>query len=255
MISRIAGSARAVFTSRSPWQDDPMKDHPETDVRVAYRRPLWIGTAAVVAGVILGVGILVGLGNATFGFDAAWQDLLSASRGPAMLAFSYALDWIGGGWFGVFAVPIGVAIILLIMRRPWGAGFFLAAEIVSVLAVQLLKQTIGRARPEDILVHADVGSFPSGHVANAATIAVALFVLFPKVWVAVGGAVWTLAMAFSRTYLGAHWISDTIGGALVGAGAALLVAAAFAKPLAREEVRHGAKRAPEAAPGKDPGPS
>ncbi|GAB3602762.1 phosphatase PAP2 family protein [Microbacterium aureliae] len=229
-----------------------MKEHPTTDVRVAYRRPLWIGLALVVAGVVLGVGILVGLGNATFGFDSAWQDLLAASRSPFMLGVAYALDWIGGGWFGVFAVPIGVAILLLIFRRPWGAAYFVAAEIVSVAVVQVLKQTIGRARPEDIIVHSDVGSFPSGHVANAATIAMALFVLFPKVWVAIAGAVWTLAMAFSRTYLGAHWISDTIGGALVGVGAALLVAAAFAKPLAREEERHGAARAPAKAPGKDP---
>lgn len=229
-----------------------MKEHPTTDVRVAYRRPLWIGAALVLAGVLLGVGILVGLDNATFGFDRGWQDLLAASRGPFMLWLAYGLDWVGGGWFGVFAVPILVAVILLIMRRPWGAAYFVAAEIVSVLAVQVLKRSVGRARPEDIIVHSDVGSFPSGHVANAATIAIALFIIFPHVWVAIGGAVWTIAMAFSRTYLGAHWISDTVGGALVGIGAGLLAAAAFAKPLAREEERHGAVRAPAGAPGKDP---
>lgn len=227
----------------------------ETDVRVAYRRPLWIGAGLVVAGVLLAIGIVVGLEDAPFGLDTAWQDFIAASRGPVLLAFSYAMDWIGGGWFGVWGLPVLIAVVLLVMRRPWAAGYFVVASIASVAIVQVLKHLVGRARPEDILVLSDFGSFPSGHVANAATMATALFVIFPHVWVAIAGVVWTFAMAFSRTYLGAHWLSDTVGGAIIGAGAALLAAAAFAKPLATEEERHGARRAPEKAPGNDPEPA
>jgi len=226
----------------------------ETDVRVAYRRPLWIGAGLVAAGVLLAIGIVVGIGDAPFGFDRMWQDFLAASRGPVLLSFSYAMNWLGGGWFGVFAAPALITIALLVARRPWAAGYFVAAEIVSVAIVQILKHAVGRARPEDIIVTSDFGSFPSGHVANAATIATALFVIFPGVWVALAGFVWTVAMAFSRTYLGAHWLSDTVGGAIIGAGAALLMAAAFAKPLATEAERHGAVRAPDSAPGRDPAP-
>ena len=91
-----------------------------------------------------------------------------------------------------------------------------------------MKQTVGRARPEDILVTTDVGSYPSGHVANAATIAVALAIIFPRVWVWIVGAAYVMLMAFSRTYLHAHWLSDTIGGAALGAGVSLILAAAFA---------------------------
>jgi undecaprenyl-diphosphatase len=86
----------------------------------------------------------------------------------------------------------------------------------------------------------DFGSFPSGHVANAATIAVTLGIIVPRVWVWVVGAIYTLLMAISRTYLGAHWITDTIGGALVGAGAALLVWTVFAQRMERERLTRAA---------------
>ena len=61
-------------------------------------------------------------------------------------------------------------------------------------------------------------------------------VLFPRVWVIVAGAVWVVLMAFSRTYLHAHWASDTLGGALLGTGAVLVVAALYAPRLRAERV-------------------
>ena len=138
------------------------------------------------------------------------------------------MNLLGGGWFGVLVVPLAGAVALIVLKRPWSAAFFLAAEAASAGAVQVLKHLFGRVRPEDIIVISDYGSFPSGHVANAATIASAAVVLFPRLWVVIVGAAWVLLMALSRTYLHAHWLSDTIGGALIGAGAALVVAGVFA---------------------------
>ncbi|GAA5033455.1 phosphatase PAP2 family protein [Microbacterium fluvii] len=204
---------------------------------ISFARPLWIGLGLLAAGVLLGVGIAVGLGAQPWAIDAWWQDLLAGARGPVLLAFAYGMDFLGGGWFAVWVVPLGGALALLIARRPWGALLFLLASMVSAGLVQVLKHAVGRARPEDMIVVSDYGSFPSGHVANAATLAVVLWMLFPRLWVAIAGAGWVVLMAFSRTYLGAHWLSDTVGGALVGAASALLVAAALAVPLAREDAR------------------
>ena len=86
------------------------------------------------------------------------------------------------------------------------------------------------------MVTSDFGSFPSGHVANAATIAVTIGVIVPIVWVWIAGAAYTVLMALSRTYLGVHWFTDTVGGLLVGAGVALLLWALFAVPLERERL-------------------
>ena len=194
---------------------------------------LVVGGALTVLACLLGWWILA-RGDQPFGIDVAWNAQVTAWFHPALLGFSRVMNWVGGGWFGVLVVPIGGAIGLVLLRRPWAAAYFLAAEAVSAGGVQVLKHLFGRVRPDEILVVSDYGSYPSGHVANAATLAVAAVVIFPQIWVAVVGAAWIVLMAFSRTYLHAHWLSDTLGGALIGAGAALLVAAAFAVPMARE---------------------
>ncbi|WP_225221831.1 phosphatase PAP2 family protein [Microbacterium gallinarum] len=210
-----------------------------TDRRTEGVRP---AMAYLVAGLVL-ITLACGLGwwilthgEPPFAVDVWWNTATAELSSAFLTGFSRVMNWVGGGWFGVLVVPLGGAIGLILLRRPWAAAFFLTAEAVSAGGVQVLKHLFGRVRPEDIIVVSDYGSYPSGHVANAATIAVAAAVIFPRVWVMIVGACWVVLMAFSRTYLHAHWLSDTVGGALIGAGAALLVAAAFAVPMARERI-------------------
>ena len=61
-------------------------------------------------------------------------------------------------------------------------------------------------------------SFPSGHTQNFATWSNALAQHFKKTWLCVLAIVLTLLMAFSRMYLGAHYPSDVLVGALLGIG-------------------------------------
>lgn len=192
-----------------------------------------VGAVLVLLACGLGAWIFV-RGDTPFVVDAWWNELLISWASPFMHGLSLVMNWLGGGWFGILVVPLGVAIALVAVRRPWGALFFVTSLGASAGVVQILKHTFGRARPDEIMVVSDYGSYPSGHVANATTIAVALIVIFPRVWVLVAGIAWVVLMALSRTYLHAHWLSDTLGGALVGAGVALLAAAAFATLLAHE---------------------
>lgn len=204
--------------------------------RLGRRAPLVAGIGAVLMAALLGFVIMARSDGLPFEFDEEWAEDVFEARGPVGDVFAFFMNDLGGGVFGVFVVPIVIAVVLLICRRPWGALYFLLASVLSAGVVQLLKNLFGRARPEDILVHSDFGSFPSGHVANAATIAVAIGVIVPIVSVWIAGAAYTVLMAVSRTYLGAHWLSDTLGGLLVGAGAALVLWAVFATQLERERL-------------------
>ncbi|HCS59817.1 MAG TPA: phosphatase PAP2 family protein [Microbacterium sp.] len=188
---------------------------------------LWWGVGALVAAVALGAATSGVLGFDATMIDIWWNGEMAQWRSDVVVGAAYVLNDVGGGWIATFAIPIAIAVVLLLMRRWRAAVFALLAFIISAGLVQALKHLFGRARPEDMLVLSDYGSFPSGHTANAATIAAVAVLLFPRVWTAIVAVAWVVAMALSRTLLSVHWMSDTIGGALVGIAASLLLAAAM----------------------------
>lgn len=204
-----------------------------------------VGIVLIALASALGAWVYV-RGPSPFTVDVWWNQLFAAAPSEPLYVFALVMDQVGGHLTAVLIVPVLGAIAIFATRRRWSALYFLTASVGSALLVQVLKHTFGRARPEDILILSDYGSFPSGHTANAATIAVVAGVLFPRAWVRVVGAAWVILMAFSRTYLHAHWLSDTVGGALVGAGAALVLAAAFSRLRARDEDRLTIRRARKA---------
>lgn len=222
-----------------PTEPDPVPTDAEPRRRASWfgrHIPLVSGASLLVMAVLLGLLIVVREGPLLLHLDEEWAEEMTEIRGPLGDALALFFNHVGGTLIGVLIIPLGIVITLLVVRRPWAALYFAIASAASAIAVQLLKQLFGRARPEDMLVASDYGSFPSGHVANAATMAVALGVIVPVVWVWAAGAAWTVMMAISRTYLGVHWLTDTVGGFLVGAGMALVVWAPFAEKLERERL-------------------
>jgi membrane-associated phospholipid phosphatase len=210
---------------------------PSTDQKTRKVQRFWplvSAFAVLVMAVLIGALVMLrGAGN-PLGFDTEWMDEIIEHRSPVWEVPSLAMNYLGGGVIGVFIVPVVIIVGLCLFRRFWAALYFAVATILSAGLVQLLKGIFGRARPEDILVHADFGSFPSGHVANATTMAVVLAIILRRTWVWVAGVVYVILMLLSRTYLGAHWLSDTFGGMLLGAGVAVIVWAPIANKLYRE---------------------
>lgn len=208
---------------------------PREAPRVAgINRITLFGLGALLIGLACLLGAWIYFQSGLFTLDTWWNGIIVDLASPVLTGFARVMDFVGAGWFGVYFIPIVGAIALFLLKRPWSALFFLAAQIATAGIVQVLKHLFGRARPDEILVIADVGSFPSGHSANGAALAMIAFLLFPRLWVAIVAGIWMVLMAVSRTVVHAHWLSDTVGGVMIGIGTTLVVAGLFAPLLVRE---------------------
>ena len=113
-------------------------------------------------------------------------------------------------------------------RRMAAYRMLLAGVFTWGISEYVLKPVVDRPRPFEVdssLTVIDARpvtrSFPSGHAAMAVAYAVGGSRMIPgSAWVW-----WTLAVivAVSRVYIGVHWPSDVIGGAVLGLACAWFV--------------------------------
>jgi undecaprenyl-diphosphatase len=128
----------------------------------------------------------------------------------------------GDSWFW------GAGLVLLFWRgqppqKVW-ALYLLVAISGLAAAVLLIKFLIRRRRPEgewgNLYRRTDPHSFPSGHAARAFLIAALVSAWGPS-WLAPWLLAWAPLVALARVAMGLHYLSDVVGGALLGLAAAL----------------------------------
>jgi undecaprenyl-diphosphatase len=81
-------------------------------------------------------------------------------------------------------------------------------------------------------------SFPSGHTSSAFQWATGCALACPKWYVVVPAYAYACGIGYSRMYLGVHYPSDVLAGALVGGGSAVLSQFLTQKLLQRKTRPH-----------------
>ena len=131
------------------------------------------------------------------------------------------LTYLGNGW-GVFALTFP---LLLLAPRMLSAGIF--AGVIAALASTILKEVFDLPRPAGLLTEGSfyrIGeallqrAFPSGHTLTAFAVASALYFSADINKRAPLKLLFLLAalVGLSRNAVGAHWLTDVLGGAGVG---------------------------------------
>jgi membrane-associated phospholipid phosphatase len=160
--------------------------------------------------------------------DDAWLRLMVSGRSGPVTVIALFFNVLGLVYI-TLPVRIAIAGFLGLRRAWWHLAAFAAAIVLSEALIGTLKGIYDRARPPGSLVATSGGSFPSGHsIAASVTIVAAVIALVPPgrrraVWGAAAVA-FSVLMAASRAYLAAHWLSDAVGGVLLGTSCALLAA-------------------------------
>lgn len=126
----------------------------------------------------------------------------------------------------------------------------IAAIIISTILTHLLKRVIfpGELRPIMILKEQvrtipgyyinRVNSFPSGHTTTAFTLALLMAFEARRTWCDIVFPLIAFFVGYSRVYLAQHFVTDVLGGVLVGlisASLALWIYAAYKKRKERKK--------------------
>jgi len=188
-----------------------------------------VPAALVLWGVLCGIGYLLThqlRGTAFERWDASVSRRLARNRTPT---WNTVTHWLTYGAETLTVIAIGLVFFVGLRRalRRWRESMFLATALAGEVTIFVLTAlVIDRNRPP--VTHLDsappTSSFPSGHTAAAVVLYGALAVIAIRVgsraWLGALASIVAFAMpvcvALARLYRGMHFLTDVVGGALLG---------------------------------------
>lgn len=127
------------------------------------------------------------------------------------------------------AILLAVAVVALWIIRLRVEALFVIVSLLADALSGLLKSVVGRHRPLPSIVHVmqplSDGSFPSGHTLHYTVFyGFLIFIVatnfrpsWPRTLAIILLALPIALVGLSRVYLGEHWVTDVVGGYLIGA--------------------------------------
>ncbi|MGQ7295754.1 phosphatase PAP2 family protein [Quadrisphaera sp. KR29] len=199
------------------------------------RRRLLLAAAGLV-GLAAALGADALSGGLVSRLDEPAKALGEQLRSPALTPAVRLLSDLGTTPYRAL-LAAAVAVPLALHRSTWRPLGYAALVVAAAPAVSATtKRLLERPRPpaSEALEHPLDPSFPSGHATASAALAVALAVLavtalrgsWARVAAVAAAAGFALVVGLTRIYLGAHWLTDVLGGWCTGAALALALAAA-----------------------------
>ena len=195
--------------------------------RVKSRLRLALGLLAVVPV----LGLLVAQTSA-HRFDE-WLYSAINGLGPGPEVFWTILDPHTRNYLVLIVIGLAAAAVTSLRSVPGTFARVLGSALLAWGLLEAVYSVYDRPRPEEVVADpslnghswAHLNSFPSGHMAITAALAVAVALRFPRLRFALWAYV--AAVAFTRVFFGAHFPFDVVAGTALGTASALLVALAF----------------------------
>lgn len=138
-------------------------------------------------------------------------------------------------------VCAAAAVWLVWRRSAWWTAVWLAVTCaVAAIVQQSLKSAVDRPRPvwRDPVDSAHYAAFPSGHAMTAMVVCGLLLWLLPRFGAGRAlrrtalavAVVSVLGVGLTRVWLGVHWLSDVVGGWLLGGLVVAVAVVAYESP-------------------------